>query len=88
MAGILGDIIGLARDIVDRIPVPDPEIRRAKLISRLTRRKVRLEAKLEKNPNNVEAKAALAGVVAELEQMEKADAASVPSDEGVGTDPE
>jgi hypothetical protein len=88
MAGILGDIIGLARGIVDRIPVPDPEIRRAKLISRLTRRKVRLEAKLEKNPNNIEAKAALAGVVTELEQMEKTYAASVPSDEGVGTDPE
>lgn len=83
MSGILGELIGLARDIVDRIPTPDPEVRRAKLISRLTRRKVRLEAKLEKNPNSIEAKVALAGVVAELEQIEKAD-----SDEGVGTDPE
>ena len=79
MAGILGDIVDLAKDIVDRIPKPDPEIRRTKLIARLTRRKVRLEETLRRHPNNVEAKVALAGVTVELERIERLEAAEVPA---------
>lgn len=84
MAGIIGDIVGLAKDIVDRIPTPDPELRRAKLIARLTRRKVRLEETLRRHPNNVEAKVALAGVTVELDQIAKMEAAEAPADDGTG----
>ena len=82
MVGIIGEIVGLVRDIVDRIPTPDPELRRAKLLARLTRRKVRLEARLEKNPHNVEAKIALAGVLVELGQVAMMGDSEVPTEGG------
>jgi hypothetical protein len=82
MIGVIGEIVGLVRDIVDRIPTPDPELRRARLLARLTRRKVRLEARLAKNPNNLEAKIALAGVLVELEQVAMMDDSEVPTEGG------
>jgi len=70
--GVLGEIVGLLREIVDHIPTPDPELRRARILRRLSSRIVRLEDRLRKNPDDFEAKAALAGIKVQLEALTSA----------------
>jgi hypothetical protein len=63
------DLVGA---LLEQLPKPDPEVRRARLMGRLTTRRHRLRAELASNPQDAEKAARLAGVEAEIEVLQRA----------------
>lgn len=72
MTPLLGEVLEILLAIIERIPLPDMERRKARLLQRLTRSRERLKARVEAHPEDTRAKARLAGVQAALDLLERA----------------
>jgi hypothetical protein len=63
------DLLG---SVIDHIPKPDPQVRRARLMGRLVARRTRLRIEVAADPSDTDKVARLAGVEAEISILSKA----------------
>ena len=78
MTPLLDEVAALLLAIVNRIPLPDAIVRRARLVERLVRRRERLRERLEGRPDDERLKGQLLGVEAALETLTRANENAVP----------
>lgn len=83
---VLESLLDLLRALIERTPPPDPVVRRARMIRRLTEQRERLKAKLQQRDDPM-IRARLAGIDAELNALGSISQAEQgkPSSEGPGT---
>jgi hypothetical protein len=66
---LLDELVALLLAIVNRIPLPDAVVRRARIVERLVRRRERLRERLEKHPDDERLRGQLLSVEATLEVL-------------------
>ena len=79
MTPLLDEVAALLLAIVNRIPLPDAIVRRARIVERLVRRRGRLRERLEGHPDDERLKGQLLSVEAALETLTKATENAVPT---------